>query len=397
MLIFQNHSNIKIVTRVSKLLVLQNSKRFYPHNINLITIGAQQIGLVPYIPRCTSLILYVAPNTALMHYTPRPNNIHTNRNIVVSSQTRQHVEESTQSRNRRLGFSQPPISKSNPESNSSSNSPAASSSTTVSNTTVSTTHPVLILKEQYEKIKENLTWSLEKEHLLKDIETYFSNNPLPEMPSNLITPNRDQEEFTKLYINKPEPEELWQREIKHYLSQTSNSICYTPDQYNSEITRNREGLRLLQLYGNRLEEPIFMELIRRIGLTVNNDAIYSLNDLHNEKEVITKDNNEKTFVKNQGEGPTLHNKAYNTLNNNIQNYAIQDKKPLNDVHITEITDNVKNGKYWLMHKKPSNYDNLTDNEKKILIESGDEKHLLIVTTYIAKDEKLHYVAINILS
>lgn len=59
MMILQYNLNIKIVNRVSKLLVLHISKRFYPHNI-------KQLGLVPSLPRSTALIPYVAPNTALI-------------------------------------------------------------------------------------------------------------------------------------------------------------------------------------------------------------------------------------------------------------------------------------------------------------------------------------------
>ena len=191
--------------------------------------------------------------------------------------------------------------------------------------------------------------------------------------------NRDEEEQKLLMPILDKYFEEWNNPLKEFLTINSKKVLYLPEQYHKEIERLCIGKDILEKYGSKLPENLFLELIRRGGVIMNNDAMYT-------------QNTNNTVVKKECEGFSIHNDVYKLLNKYPQLF-VKESFYLTNKQIEEIRNNISE-KFSKVYKHDLSPENINDNND-ILIPSGDEIHMKIVTEYttLAHEKKnLSYAA-----
>lgn len=236
------------------------------------------------------------------------------------------------------------------------------------------------LLKEYESINQNNKWNEAKRGFLKKLELFedkCSNIYL----SDTLEHTRDILELQRLF-----PEESFEKKTPveqltfDFLGEETIRICYTQDDYQKELLRMQKGYDLLFFHGKNLPESFFLEVIRRLGLIINNDAIY-------------KDDFEQTRIQKESEGYSIHNSVYKFIAKAIDNlpFIIQDS-PLNSTQISFIYTQLQNDVVYL-YKYKYNIDFLDPNKEK-LIESSDEIHYNYATFYLTDNGNKIYLSLG---
>lgn len=143
----------------------------------------------------------------------------------------------------------------------------------------------------YETLPNIKTWTEDKKILLKEIKSLIKEftNLKKMLPLPL---NRDIEEFIKIKVLIKDKDNPWVIPVLNLLKNESIKEALTLQQYTQEQNFYKETLAILMKYGDKLPLIVFHELIRRVGVIVNNDAIY-------------KDDSGNTVIVKEGEGSSF--------------------------------------------------------------------------------------------
>ncbi len=183
----------------------------------------------------------------------------------------------------------------------------------------------------YKVLKDNpAPMTVNEQVLNKQLKVFIKSKILEIEKKNLVTITRDIEEYQRLYKESSTPITESENAIRNYLSNASLSRCFVPDDYKSEIERNKEALSILEKYANNLTTPELMELVRRGGVIKNPNAIY-------------KDDQHKTITVKEGEGPKLVAKIYSVMESHPMIFAKDHKYP----PVEQILDNIKSGNFLI--------------------------------------------------
>jgi hypothetical protein len=234
------------------------------------------------------------------------------------------------------------------------------------------------LKEFYEeKIKEYFSlaqdkkWSLEKQNYLKTMGDILNNFYL-ENKDIYIKDFRDMEELThikNLYGNKSE---IWINELLTTLAKDVITSCRTISNYEKEIQRYTEMISILNTEGILLPDPAFHELARRLGVILNNDAIYK--DIHGNSIIVK-----------EGEGSTLTRDVYTLFSKKKEIYFTENQIKINTQELNEVFAKITLGDFLVGSFKQ----NLLLSTKDKFIESGDERHMhLCIKIQKISEEKI---------
>lgn len=227
---------------------------------------------------------------------------------------------------------------------------------------------------KYENLKSSNGWNDEKKTILKDIKALLNN--YISFQEHLTLPlSRDLEEFKKVETYIKNINEIWVNPILNCLAQETIKEGLTLEQFKKEQSYLNDVLAILTEYGKCLPEPIFHEIIRRVGVTLNNDAIF-------------KDNSGNTIIIKEGEGSTLHYNSYSIMSKNQEKYFNKSIIALNEKQKEEIFSKLLAGDFILGILK-----NKDDNHDKY-IDSGDELHMNVLTEITNESGESFFISIG---
>jgi hypothetical protein len=229
------------------------------------------------------------------------------------------------------------------------------------------------LLSKYEDYNNVEKWTIEKKIFLDDLKIILENYKQYTMNDfSYIT--RASNEFKKLEYLFGDSHDLWKGRVFNTLLEEPQKVCYTLKQYSKEIDRCSDSLDILKQYYNDLPEPIFHEIIRRIGVIINNDAMY-------------KDDFGKTIVVIEGEGSSLHRNIYKHMSDNSIKYLNTVDTVLNTEQYDFILNTITRGDYFIGQ---FNYEEGISIKKETkFMDSGEEIHMhLIVKVKINTEKEL---------
>jgi hypothetical protein len=97
------------------------------------------------------------------------------------------------------------------------------------------------------------------------------------------------------------------KDLKEFFKLEKLSRCFTSENFNYELERNKKGLEILKQHQDKLTEAQFLEVLRRAGVIINPDAIFNKDNSYAESPST------KTITIKEGEGPKFDSRVYKTI------------------------------------------------------------------------------------
>jgi hypothetical protein len=223
-----------------------------------------------------------------------------------------------------------------------------------------------------EKNKEELTlsgWNKTKESFYLLLLDYYQHINSVEQ----FFETRDVEEKRKI-------EELFTDNINTniiaHLDKEIFNTCYTLEHFEKELARIQELKVILEHSGMLLSDIVVHELVRRAGITINNDVMPDGEFIH--ERII------------EGQGATLHQDAYKIIKNNPDKYYIQIQKLLDNSTLDIIFKKVINKEFHVVIIDPQYFITFQNSDK--IIDSGDEVHMHLVVN-VELEGQMHYFSV----
>ena len=157
---------------------------------------------------------------------------------------------------------------------------------------------------------------------------------------------------------------------------------YTFEQRAYEIQRYKEAIYILEKWSNELPEAVFLEIIRRSGIIVNNQASCEYDDSGPWSDLWHIGN--KRITREKSEGFSMHTESYREIERQRDKYMVFNELPLNQEQRKDFINNIRNKCF------SAEIIYIKDDNK--LLESTEERHIQLVSHYTGNNGKKEMLA-----
>lgn len=238
------------------------------------------------------------------------------------------------------------------------------------------------LLEHGDKLLKNMCTAEELNIFIKELEQFLK--------EKLTYISRDLYEalyLLKQYKNKiPDDAVL---AIEKFLMTDPIITPYTLEQRAYEIQRYKEAIYILEKWSNKLPDAVFLEIIRRSGIIVNNQASCEYDDSGPWSDLWNIAN--KQITREKSEGFSMHTDSYREIERQRDKYMVFNELPLNQEQRKEFINNIRNKCFSAEIK--TEYSVVTTKIKDdTSIPRSGQMHMLIVKGDPDTDETVEAIA-----